>query len=50
MSETKVAIVTGSATGVGAATRRCVVVCFLLCLIFGYSITWLFYQVLKDVF
>ena len=31
------------AAGVGAATRRCVVVCFLLILITGYFVTRLFY-------
>lgn len=36
----------GGATGVGAATRRSVVVSFLLCLIFGYIITWFFFQCL----
>ncbi len=37
----------GGATGVGAVTRRSVVVSFLLCLIFGYVITWIFFQGLE---
>ena len=36
----------GGATGVGTATRRSVVISFLLCLIFGYIITWLFFKIL----
>lgn len=32
------------AIGVGRAARRTVVICFLLVLIFGYFITWMFYQ------
>ncbi|MEE8141839.1 MAG: ABC transporter permease [Planctomycetota bacterium] len=34
----------GGATGVGDATRRAVVVSFLLILFFGYFITWFFYR------
>ena len=31
---------------VGQATRRAVVVTFLLCLVLGYIITWFFFKVL----
>lgn len=34
----------GGATGVGQATRRAVVVSFLLIIILGYYITWFFFQ------
>ena len=38
----------GGATGVGNATRRAVVITFLLCLVIGYQITWFFFSYLKD--
>ena len=34
---------TGGAVGVGKATRRSVITCYLLILIFGYFLTALFY-------
>ena len=34
----------GGAIGVGYATRRAVVVSFILIIIFGYYITWFFYR------
>ena len=39
----------GGAIGVGLATRRSVVVSFLLIIVLGYYVTWLFYRLLADV-
>jgi len=37
-------VTTGGATGVGVATRRAVVVSFLLIIVLGYYITWFFFN------